>query len=94
MTEGIRPRLTPSGIPIFWATLLLLLASLVASQALTVAMFVLFEPPRPDFNRLSDLADALAGRDHERGQRERALTVRLLNVPPVPARRHDRPIGG
>lgn len=74
----------PGGLPIFWATLLLLLASLVASQALTVAMFVLLNPPRPDFNRLSDIADALAGRDHERGGRERALSVRSLPRPPVP----------
>ncbi|WP_231638962.1 ATP-binding protein [Sphingomonas profundi] len=71
-------------LPIFWATLLLLLASLVASQAMTVAMFVLFDPPRPDFNRLSDIADALAGRDHERGGRERALSVTRQPAAPVP----------
>ncbi len=77
-------RLRFGGLPIFWATMLLLLASLVASQALTVALFVLIDPPRPDFNRLSDIADALAGRDHEKGERERALTVRVLPLPPAP----------
>ena len=79
---GFRPRLR--GLPIFWATLLLLLASLVASQLMTVALFVFAEPPRPDFNRLSDIADALAGRDHERGERERALSVRTLPAAPQP----------
>ena len=77
-------RFARNGMPIFWATLLLLLASVVASQVLTIGMFVLFDPPRPDFNRLSDIADALAGRDHERGGRERALSVRLSPLPPQP----------
>ncbi len=71
------------GLPIFWATLLLLLASLMASQAVTLAMFAFLDPPRADFNRLSDIADALAGRVHERGGRERALSVTLSPRPPV-----------
>ncbi|TVV72875.1 ATP-binding protein [Sphingomonas solaris] len=70
------------GLPIFWATLLLLLAALFATQMISVALFVFVGPPRPDFNRLSDLADALAGRDHERGGRERALSVTTRPVPP------------
>lgn len=72
------------GLPIFWATLLLLFSSLLAQQALTVVMFVLLDPPRPDFNRLSDLADVLARRTHDHDARERALSARMLAVPPRP----------
>ncbi len=82
----MRPgRLSLRGLPIFWATLLLLVSALLAQQAMTAAMFVLFDVPRPDFNRLSDIADALANRDHEPNRRERALSVRLAAAPPVPA---------
>lgn len=73
------------GLPIFWATLLLLLAVLLAQQALTAAMILFLDAPRPEFNRLSDVADALAGREHERGHRERVLIVSLRRAPPAPA---------
>lgn len=78
-------RLRQGGMPIFWATMLLLIASLAASQALTVAMFVFLDSPRPDFNRVSDIADALAARGRERDVRERGLSVRISPVPPEPA---------
>lgn len=74
----------PRGLPIFWQTLLLVIASLAATQAVAVAMFIALDPPRPDFNRLSDVAEALAGGQRERGDRERALIVRPSPAPPVP----------
>jgi two-component system OmpR family sensor kinase len=77
-------KLRARGLPIFWATMLLLIASLVASQALTVAMFVFLDTPRPDFNRVSDIADALAERSPDRDLRERSLSVRTRQAPPEP----------
>ncbi|WP_380876831.1 two-component sensor histidine kinase [Sphingomonas sp. DBB INV C78] len=74
----------PRGLPIFWQTLLLVLASLAASQLVTIAMFAVMDPPRPDFNRLGDVADALVGGRGERGQRERALLVRQAREAPAP----------
>ena len=74
----------PRGLPIFWATLLLLLASLAASQLLTAVMFVFLESPRPDFNRVSDIGDTLAGRSSERDGRERGLSVRNSPASPEP----------
>lgn len=71
------------GLPIFWQTLLLVLASLAASQLVTVVMFVVLDPPRPDFNRLGDVAEALAGVNHERGGREQALRVSRSPGPPL-----------
>lgn len=71
------------GLPILWQTLLLVLASLAASQLVTVAMFVVLDPPRPDFNRLGDVAEALAGVGNERGGRERALRVSRMARPPA-----------
>ncbi|OHT20474.1 ATP-binding protein [Edaphosphingomonas haloaromaticamans] len=75
----------PRGLPIFWQTLLLVLASLAASQIVTLAMFVVLDPPRPDFNRLGDVADALAGGRRERGDRERVLIVQDRRPMPVQA---------
>ena len=78
-------RLWPSrGLSIFWQTLLLVLASLAASQLVTMAMFVVMDPPRPDFNRLGDVADALSADRDEGGQRERLLLVRRAPAPPQP----------
>lgn len=81
----MRPFL-PRALPIFWQTLLLVLASLVASQLVTLAMLVLLDPPRPDFNRLTDVAEALTIADDrgERGRRERELLVSHATLPPVP----------
>lgn len=74
----------PRGLPIFWQTLILLLSSLVAVQLVSVALFLSLPPPRPDFNRLSDIADTLAGRARENDHRERALMVELRRAPPAP----------
>ncbi|KKC26234.1 sensor histidine kinase [Sphingomonas sp. SRS2] len=50
------------GLSIFWQTLLLLLASVAVVFVVTVGLFLASPPPRPDFNSLSDIAEALSGR--------------------------------
>jgi len=50
------------GLSIFWQTLFLLLASVAMVFVITIALFFWAPPPRPDFNSLSDIAEALAGR--------------------------------
>ena len=50
------------GLSIFWQTLLLLLASVAVVLVVTVGLFLTSPPPRPDFNSLSDIAEALSGR--------------------------------
>lgn len=80
----------PRGVPIFWQTLLLLLTSLIVTQLVSLAMLLSLDPPRPDFNRLGDIADALystpRGHGEQRGNRERALIVQLSERPPDPDR--------
>ena len=77
------------GLPIFWQTLLLLLASLAASQAVSIVLLLSLPAPRPDFNRLSDIGDTLAGQtpDSRHDSRERALIVRTSATPPVAGER-------
>lgn len=77
------------GLPIFWQTLLLLLASLAASQAVSIVLLLSLPAPRPDFNRLSDIGDTLAGQtpDSRHDARERALIVRTSAIPPVAGER-------
>ncbi|WP_076071321.1 ATP-binding protein [Sphingomonas montana] len=75
-----RPR---RGLPIFWQTLLLVLASLMVAQAVSVGLFLSLRPPRPDYNRLSDVADALAG-VRDTGHRDRGLRAGRSRVPPMP----------
>jgi two-component system, OmpR family, sensor kinase len=72
------------GLPIFWQTLLLLFASLVVSQLVSIGLLLTLAPPRADFNRLSDVAEILAGRPPDREGRERALTVYTQARPPEP----------
>lgn len=71
------------GLPIFWQILLLLVGSLVLVQAVSVALFLSLKPPRPDFNRLSDIAEALGAPVAEHGprhiqdrMRDKALVIR------------------
>ena len=68
-----------AGLSIFWHTLLLLLASVAVVFVVTVVLFIAAPPPRPDFNSLSDIAEALAGR-------------KIPREPywPAQASRHDR----
>lgn len=79
------PRLR--GLPIFWQTLILLLSALIVSQVLAIALTFALPAPRPDFNRLSDIADTLSGAVIERGERERPL--RIATSPGPPARTRD-----
>lgn len=71
------------GLPIFWQTLLLLLASLIVSHLVSIGLLLTAAPPRPDFNRLSDVAEILAGRPPEREGRERALALYMRAAPPI-----------
>jgi len=81
------------GLPIFWQTLLLLFASLIVSQAVSIALLLSLPPQRPDFNRLGDIAEALdptlrdRGRREgpERGARERALIITHSPAAPAPS---------
>jgi len=72
----VPPKLSaPKGLPIFWQTLLLLLASVAAVFVVTAALFLSAPPPRPDFNSLSDIAEALAGRKIQREQRWQVMII-------------------
>lgn len=73
------------GLPIFWQTLVLLLASLVVTQIVSIALILALAPPRRDSNRLSDVAEALAGRPSGGHRRDRALPVVVRPDPPAPA---------
>jgi signal transduction histidine kinase len=78
MTARLRP-----GLSIFWQTLLLLLASVAAVFVVTILLFTVAPPPRPDFNSLSDIAEALAGR--------RLPRERIWQAVDLPDARHEAP---
>lgn len=59
----------PRGVPIFWQTLLLLIAGVAVVQLVSIVTFLSLRPPRPDYNRLSDIAEALSGRELDRRPR-------------------------
>ena len=80
MTLNI-PGKRPGGLPIFWQTLLILLAGVAVAQLIAIALFLSLPPPRPDFNRLTDIAESLAGR---RIDREHLHMVRRGIIPPPP----------
>ncbi len=67
------------GLPIFWQTLLVLLAGVAVAQIISVTLFLSLPPPRPDFNRLSDIAEALSGRRIDRG-----YLIMLRHGMPIP----------
>lgn len=71
-------------LPIFWQTLALVLASLIISQVVSIALLLSMPAPRPDFNRLSDIADTLIGQERDRSHRERALVVETRASAPTP----------
>ncbi|WP_093313754.1 ATP-binding protein [Sphingomonas jatrophae] len=70
-------------LSILWQTLLLLMAALLLSQAISITLFLSMKPPRADFNRLSDIADALAG-VRDKDPRDRVLTWRRQSAAPAP----------
>ncbi|WP_157215529.1 ATP-binding protein [Flavisphingomonas formosensis] len=85
-------RRRPGGFPIFWQTLLLLFASLAVSLIVATSQILFLPPPRPDFNRLGDVAEALIGQDRGdrgggerggRGERERGLIITTQRLAPV-----------
>lgn len=61
------------GLSIFWQTMLLLLAGVAVVFVVTVGLFLASPPPRPDFNSLSDIAEALSGRKLPRERSWRVL---------------------
>lgn len=69
-------------LPMFWQTLGLLLSALLIVQGVGFALLFLLPPPRPDFNRLSDVAAALSG---EPAGEERDLLLRVSSSPEPPA---------
>lgn len=70
------------GLSIFWQTLLLLLASVAVVFVVTVGLFLTAPSPRPDFNSMTDIAEALAGRKMPR--------VRQWHVVTMPGERGER----
>jgi two-component system OmpR family sensor kinase len=80
------------GMPLLWQTLLLVFASVAVAQAVGIFMLIVSPPPRPDFNRMSDITAALTGnappRDRhdrdDRGDHERELVVHRETAPPAP----------
>jgi signal transduction histidine kinase len=80
-------------LSIFWQTLLLLLASIAVVFVVTVGLFIATPPPRPDFNSLSDIAEALSGRRMPRTRHWHATIVQTgpdrPAASPIPRPRAD-----
>lgn len=74
------------GLSIFWQTLLLLLASIAVVFVVTAALFVWSPPPRPDFNSLSDIAEALSGRKMVRYRPWQVVIIPHGHHGPLPLR--------
>ncbi len=66
-------------LPIFWQTLILLLAGLTMAQLVAVLLIIYLPAPRPDFYTMTEVAERLA---LEPGSEER-LIVRHLDAEPV-----------
>lgn len=85
MSAAVRPR----GASIFRQTLLLLAGSLLLSQLISILLIISLPPPRPDFTRMSEIVDSLAGQgSREEGGRAHAharLPVAEQRDPPAPA---------
>ncbi|NIJ08085.1 signal transduction histidine kinase [Sphingomonas vulcanisoli] len=52
-------------LPVFWQILGVLLAAVVFAQAAGIAVLFISPPPRPQFNRLDEIAETLAGGSHD-----------------------------
>ena len=77
-------------LPVFWQTVLLLLAGLVIAQLIGILLLFIEPPPRPDFNRMSDIVEALGGPREPRDRdddRERRLVVTNGSGAPAPRAR-------
>lgn len=75
----------PGALPVFWQTLGLLLFGLLIAQGVGVALLLVLPPPRPEFDRMSDIAAALAGTPLPRDEREQPLLTRLQPGEPIPS---------
>ncbi|WCT74387.1 ATP-binding protein [Sphingomonas naphthae] len=69
------------GLSIFTRSLLVLLAGLVIAQMVAFGLIYSFGAPRPDFTRMSEIADTLGDRPHD--PLPRPLIVTRAAVPPV-----------
>jgi signal transduction histidine kinase len=76
-------RMRPGQWSVYWQTLALLLFGLAIAQAVGVGMLFVLPQPRPDFNRLSDVAAALAGQPVDRDEREQELSIGTTPTAPV-----------
>lgn len=74
----------PGRWPVFWQTLGLLLLSLTIVQAVGTGILFVLPPPRPDFNRLSDVAAALSGTQARGEWQEREKALRTGTQPAQP----------
>lgn len=80
-----RPGMQQLGaLPIFWQTLILVLAAVVIAQLIGLLLILVNPPPRPQFNRLTDVAAFLLGEPREQSERDRPLTLHLQPRPPAP----------
>jgi two-component system, OmpR family, sensor kinase len=73
------------GISIFGQTLLLLFGSVIATQVLSIALIFALPTPRPDFVRMSEIAEAISGRPQDkrwRGKRDEPLVAKTQALPP------------
>jgi signal transduction histidine kinase len=66
-------------LPIFWQTLILLLAGLAIAQLISVLLIIYLPAPRPDFYTMTEVAERLA---LEPGS-DAKLIVRRTDAPPV-----------
>lgn len=77
------------GLSIFWQTLLLLLASVAVVFVVSMGLFLTSPPPRPDFNSLSDIAEALSGRRLARNSPWQWSVIRHGHAGRIDTRRAD-----
>jgi signal transduction histidine kinase len=76
---------------LFRQTMLLLVATLLLSQLVSIGLLIWLPPPRPDYNLLSEVADKLAGRRFDTAEQtnkdrsERSLLLSQATAPPAPS---------
>ncbi|WP_174274631.1 ATP-binding protein [Sphingomonas bacterium] len=71
-------------LPVFWQVLILLVAAVVIAQAAGFLLLFVNPPPRPQFNRLFEVAGTLAGERRDASDHDRELDVRLQQAAPAP----------
>lgn len=58
-------------LPVFWQLLAVLLAAVIIAQAAGIVAMFVNPPPRPQFNRLDEIAETLAGDRRAVAERQR-----------------------